>query len=191
MAAEAQLILASTSPYRKALLERLQLSFKQIGPNFKEETGTGLAPEALVEHNTLGKAQSILRQFPEASVIASDQIALFEGQPIGNPGSESAAIAQLTSFRGHAVDFLTGIAFCSASQQQFDIVTTRVYFRDLSDNDIATYVRLEQPLDCAGSFKSEGLGITLLERIESKDPTALIGLPLIRLSDWLQPLSQL
>jgi len=190
MPASLQLILASTSPYRKELLDRLHLPFQQIAPDFEEETGTSLSPEALVEHNTLGKAKSILARFPEAIVIASDQIALFKGQPIGKPGSEPAAIAQLTAFRGHAVDFLTGIALCSASQQEYDIVTTRVYFRKLSDNEIANYVRLEQPLDCAGSFKSEGLGIALFERIESDDPTALIGLPLIRLSDWLKPLAQ-
>ncbi len=184
------LILASTSTYRKVLLERLHLPFKQVTPTFMEATGAGLSPRALVKHNTLGKAQSVLDRYPDARVIASDQIAFFEDNHIGKPGNETAAIEQLMRFRGHSVDFLTGIALCTQSSQQFDIITTRVHFRDLSDNDIMNYVRLEQPLDCAGSFKSEGLGITLFEHIESDDLTALIGLPLIRLSEWLRPLAQ-
>ncbi len=182
------LILASTSPYRKALLQRLHLPFIQVAPDFAEQTVAADSIEALVEHNTVGKAQSVLEQYPDASVIASDQIALFEGEAVGKPGTARHAMAQLARFSGRAVDFLTGIAFCSACGQHFDIVTTRVHFRQLSEQEIADYVRIEQPLDCAGSFKSESLGIALFSRIESNDPTALIGLPLIRLSEWLKPL---
>lgn len=188
---EPSLILASTSPYRNELLQRLQLPFRQIAPDFTEKVSPDCTAESLVEHNTLGKVHAVLERFPAASVIASDQIAMFETELIGKPGSMENAIHQLTRFSGHAVDFLTGISLCSATDQHFAIVPTRVYFRSLSQQEIVTYAEEERPFDCAGSFKSEALGITLFERIETTDPTALIGLPLIRLSDWLQPLTQL
>ncbi len=184
-----RLILASTSPYRKALLARLRLPFEVAEPDFEELRG-GIPPETLVRLNTMGKAVSVLRRHPEARIIASDQIAVHNGNIIGKPGNSRAAIAQLQRFSGRTVEFLTGIALCSDASEHFDIVSTRVCFRHLDDEEIETYVRLEQPLNCAGSFRSEGLGIALFKRIDGEDPTALIGLPLMRLSDWLRPLAR-
>jgi len=186
-----RLILASTSPYRKALLSRLQLPFEQMAPDFEEARADSMGPEALVRFNTLGKANNILRQRPDASVIASDQIAVCGDAVLGKPGDFDTACKQLRRTSGKTVTFLAGVAVLTSASERFDIIPFHVVFRQLNDAEIRTYVEAEQPLDCAGSFKSEGLGISLFERMAGEDPTALIGLPLIRLSQWLKPLTHI
>jgi MAF protein len=182
------LILASTSPYRRNLLERLQLPFEQISPDFAEAVPESMPAEELVRFNTTGKAHSVFSKHRDATVIASDQIAICGNTVLGKPTSTEKACEQLRLASGRSVEFLTGLSLTSADRQLFEIIPFRVFFRDLTDEEIKTYVEIEQPLDCAGSFKSEGLGISLFERMAGDDPTALIGLPLIRLSQWLKPL---
>lgn len=184
-----RIILASTSPYRQILLERLHIPFGICKPDFKEAEPGDMPPNELVRYNTLGKAASVVGKFPDATVIASDQIAVCGDTVLGKPGDHDAACLQLQQLSGKSVDFLTGIALAENSKEHYKTVPFRVHFRQLSTNDIETYVRTEQPYDCAGSFKSEGLGICLFERMEGDDPTALMGLPLITLSGWLQPLN--
>ncbi len=187
-----RLILASTSPYRRELLNRLQLPFEQVDPNFTEATMDSMPPGELVRYNTLGKARAVLHHDDYAqadvTIIASDQIALCGSTALGKPGTVANACAQLKLLSGQSVLFLTGLAVVTAVSEQFEIISFQVHFRELSDAEIETYVRTEQPLHCAGSFKSEGLGISLFERLEGDDPTALIGLPLIQLTQWLKPL---
>jgi len=183
-----RLILASTSSYRRALLNRLRLPFEQHTPNFAEALADAMPVEELIRFNTLGKAESVLAQNPGSLVIASDQLAVCGQLTLGKPGNAQAACEQLRLASGRSVEFLTGLTLTSADRQLFEIIPFRVYFRHLTDAEIKAYVELEQPLDCAGSFKSEGLGISLFERMAGDDPTALIGLPLIRLSQWLKPL---
>jgi MAF protein len=144
--------------------------------------------EELIRFNTLGKARSVLAQIPGSLVIASDQLAICGKFTLGKPGNVQAACEQLRLVSGQCVEFLTGLTLISADRQLFEIIPFRVFFRHLTDEEIRAYVELEQPLDCAGSFKSEGLGISLFARMQGDDPTALIGLPLIRLSQWLKPL---
>lgn len=144
--------------------------------------------EELVRFNTLGKARSVLTQNSGSLVIASDQLAICGKSTLGKPGNVQTACEQLRLVSGQSVEFLTGLTLTSTDRQLFEIIPFRVFFRHLTDQEIRTYVELEQPLDCAGSFKSEGLGISLFERMQGDDPTALIGLPLIRLSQWLKPL---
>jgi len=183
-----QLILASTSPYRRALLQRLGLPFEQASPGFEEATPGNMPPNELVEHNTLGKARSILNIAPHATIIASDQIAVCGDIVLGKPGTIARAEQQLQLVSGKRVTFLTGLCLMDADSCRYEMIPYHVCFRTLSSTEISRYVAIEQPLDCAGSFKSEGLGISLFEKMEGDDPTALIGLPLIRLSQWLQPL---
>ncbi len=185
------LILASTSIYRKELLNRLRLPFAQIRPDFTEAPPGSMPSPALVEHNTLGKANSVLNMHPHATVIASDQIAVCDDVILGKPGNIDTACEQLRMLSARTVTFLTGLALLSAHAERFEIIPFQVCFRGLSDAEIRTYVEAELPLDCAGSFKSEGLGISLFERMAGDDPTALIGLPLIRLSQWLKPLAHI
>jgi len=182
------LILASTSSYRRELLSRLRLPFEQHSPDFIEASAGSMPVEDLIRFNTLGKARSVLEQNPDSLVIASDQLAVCGQITLGKPGTVQAACEQLRLASGQCVKFLTGLTLTSTDRKLFEIIPFRVYFRHLTDEEISTYVELEQPLDCAGSFKSEGLGISLFERMEGDDPTALIGLPLIRLSQWLKPL---
>ena len=186
-----QLILASTSPYRKELLSRLRLPFEQVQPDFAEAQTGSMTPEELVRFNTLGKASSVLRLRHEATVIASDQIAVCGNAILQKPGNIDAACAQLRMASGQTVNFLTGLALLSAQSEQFEIIPFQVCFRSLSDEEIRIYVETELPLDCAGSFKSEGLGVSLFERMNGDDPTALVGLPLIRLCQWLRPLTHI
>lgn len=182
------LILASTSPYRKMLLERLELPFTQVDPNFDEALPDSMPPEELVMHNTLGKAKSALLQHPEATIIASDQLVVCGDLVLGKPGNKEKASAQLAALSGRCATFLTGLALISQQQERHDLIPFKVFFRQLSQSEIENYISQENPVDCAGSFKSEGLGIALFERTFGDDPTALIGLPLIRLSQWLKPL---
>ncbi len=175
-------VLGSTSRYRRELLSRLNLPFEVASPDVDETPAPGEAPRDLALRLALAKARAVARIHPEAVVIGSDQVADLAGQPLGKPGTHERAVLQLRQMRGHTVIFQTAVAtVCQASGfEQVDIAPVEVHFRDLSDDEIERYLRAEQPYDCAGSAKSEGLGITLLDAIHSDDPTALIGLPLIR-----------
>ncbi len=175
-------VLGSTSRYRRELLERLRIPFAVSAPNVDETPMPEEAPQNLALRLALAKAQAVAAMHPEAVVIGSDQVADLDGMPLGKPGEHARAVAQLRQMRGKTVIFQTALAVvCLASGfEQVDLAPVRVVFRDLSDEEIETYLHAEQPYDCAGSAKSEGLGIALLESIDNDDPTALIGLPLIR-----------
>ncbi len=175
-------ILGSTSRYRRELLSRLHLPFDVHAPEVDETPHPGEAPATLAARLALAKAQAVAARFPEAIVIGSDQVADLDGEPLGKPGDHVRATAQLQRMRGRTLVFQTALAVvCKATGfAQQDLAPVRVVFRNLSDAAIEHYLRTEQPYDCAGSAKSEGLGIALLESIDSDDPTALIGLPLIR-----------
>lgn len=175
-------VLGSTSRYRRELLSRLNLPFEVASPDVDETPAPGEAPRDLALRLALAKARAVAAQHPEAVVIGSDQVADLAGQPLGKPGTHERAVQQLRQMRGQTVIFQTAVAtVCQASSfEQVDIAPVEVRFRDLSDEEIERYLRAEQPYDCAGSAKSEGLGIALLDAIHSDDPTALIGLPLIR-----------
>ncbi|WP_138516621.1 Maf family nucleotide pyrophosphatase [Rhodoferax bucti] len=177
-----KLVLGSTSVYRRELLERLRLPFSVAAPHVDETPLPGEAPEALARRLALAKARAVAEQHPEAIVIGSDQVADLQGQPLGKPGTHERAIAQLQAMRGQTVIFQTAVAVvCLASGfVQEDLAAVKVQFRDLSDTEIEHYLQAEKPYDCAGSAKSEGLGISLLDAIDNDDPTALVGLPLIR-----------
>lgn len=176
------LILASTSRYRHELLQRLRLPFDVHSPDVDETPLPGETPEALARRLALSKAHTVAARFPEAVVIGSDQVADLDGEPLGKPGDHARATAQLKRMRGRTLVFQTAVAVvCTDSGfVRHDVAPVRVVFRALSDAAIDAYLRAETPYDCAGSAKSEGLGIALLETIDSDDPTALIGLPLIR-----------
>lgn len=185
---ESQLILASTSAYRRSLLERLRLPFRVQAPHVDERARRSEKPAALVQRLARAKAAAIARIEPDAWVIGSDQVAACGRQVLGKPQTRERCIEQLHKCSGRQVRFLTAVTLMrAASGQRFDVVdTTRVKFRRIDLAAIERYVDCEQPLDCAGGFKSEGLGIALFESIESTDPTALVGLPLIGLSRLLR-----
>jgi len=176
------LILASTSRYRRELLARLHLPFDVQPPEVDETALSGETPRELAERLALEKAQAVAARFPEAVVIGSDQVADLAGEALGKPGDHARATAQLRRMRGQTLIFQTAVAVvCQATGfVQRDLAPVRVVFRELSDAAIEHYLQAEQPYDCAGSAKSEGLGIALLSAIDSDDPTALVGLPLIR-----------
>ena len=176
------LILGSTSRYRRELVSRLGLPFEAVAPNVDETPHLGEKPADLALRLAIAKARDVAQRHPQAVVIGSDQVADLAGEPLGKPGTHERAVAQLRRMRGQTVVFQTALAVVCASTgfEQSDIAAVRVVFRDLSDDEIEHYLRSEQPYDCAGSAKSEGLGIALLERIDNDDPTALVGLPLIR-----------
>lgn len=176
------LILGSTSRYRHELLSRLRTPFTVAAPDVDETPQTGEAPEALARRLALAKARAVAAQHPHAVVIGSDQVADLNGEPLGKPGNHARAVQQLQRMRGQTVVFQTAVAVvCLATQfEQLDLAPVKVRFRDLTDAEIEAYLRAEEPYDCAGSAKSEGLGITLLDAIDNDDPTALVGLPLIR-----------
>ncbi len=182
------MILASTSPYRRELLSRLRLPFDVVAPDVDETPMPGEVPRALAERLAFEKARAVARRFPEAIVIGSDQVADLDGEPLGKPGNHARATVQLQRMRGRALVFQTAVAVvCQATGfTQRELASVRVVFRNLSDAAIETYLRAEQPYDCAGSAKSEGLGIALLDAIDSDDPTALVGLPLIRTASMLR-----
>jgi len=174
------LILASTSSYRRALLDRFGLPFSVARPEVDETPHPGESPRALAVRLAQAKAEAVRDANPEAWVIGSDQVAELDGRPLGKPGTSANAIAQLTAMSGREVRFLTAVCLAGPAGQRHEALDeTRVRFRPLTESEIARYVESEQPLDCAGSFKSEGLGISLFESIDNRDPTALIGLPLI------------
>ena len=176
------LILGSTSRYRRELLERLRLPFEVASADVDETPQAGEAPAALAARLALAKARAVAAAHPNAVVIGSDQVAELDGEPIGKPGTHERAVEQLQRMRGRSVVFHTAVAVvCEASAFAGSaLVPVTVRFRDLADAEIEHYLRTEQPYDCAGSAKCETLGIALLDAIESDDPTALVGLPLIR-----------
>lgn len=176
------LILGSTSRYRRELVERLHLPFTCVAPEVDETPLPGEAPGALALRLALAKAHAVAKLHPEAIVIGSDQVSDLNGEPMGKPLVHERAVQMLQSMRGQTVMFHTAVAVvCLATGfEQSDVAVIETVFRDLSDGEIERYLRAEQPYDCAGSAKSEGLGISLLDAIHSDDPTALIGLPMIR-----------
>ena len=182
------LVLASTSRYRRELLARLALPFETAAPDVDETPRAGEAPRELALRLALEKAQAVAARKPQAIVIGSDQVADLHGQPLGKPGTHERAAAQLARMSGQTVLFHTAVAVVQASQgfAQSSLATVTVRFRTLDAATIERYLLAEQPYDCAGSAKSEGLGIALLQAIESDDPTALIGLPLIRTAQLLR-----
>jgi len=188
MDAPPRLILASTSRYRRELLQRLRLPFETVAPEVDEAADAAEAPAATARRLALAKAVAVARREPQAVVIGSDQVAELDGAALGKPGNHARAVQQLRTMSGRAVRFHTAVALtCAASGfLQQALVTVTVRFRALSDGEIEQYLLLEQPYDCAGSAKCETLGIALTEAIESDDPTALVGLPLIRTSAMLR-----
>ncbi|RMG29495.1 MAG: septum formation inhibitor Maf [Gammaproteobacteria bacterium] len=182
-----RLVLASTSPYRRELLRRLGLPFDCLAPQVDESPRPGETPQALVRRLSRDKALAVAAG-PESLVIGSDQAAVCAGEVLGKPGGAEAARAQLRFLSGRTVVFHTGLCVHEVRTGRLHeaCVDTEVVFRSLTEDEIARYLEKERPYDCAGSFKSEGLGITLFEAIRSEDPTALVGLPLIRLAAFLR-----
>ena len=176
------LILGSTSAYRRDLLARLNITFKVAAPDVDETSMAGEAPRALAERLAMAKAKAVAAKYPQAVVIGSDQVADLNGLSLGKPGTHDKATLQLRQMRGKTVIFQTAVAVVcfESSFEQLSLAAVRVKFRNLTDDEIENYLQIEKPYDCAGSAKSEGLGIALLESIDSDDPTALIGMPLIR-----------
>ena len=177
-----RLVLGSTSRYRRELMQRLCIPFDVAAPDVDETPQDGESPHDLACRLALAKARAVAALHPDAIVIGSDQVADLDGEPLGKPGTHERAVAQLRRMRGRTVVFQTAVAVVCQDTgfAQTDLAAVRVVFRNLSDAEIETYLRTEQPYDCAGSAKSEGLGIALLESINNDDPTALVGLPLIR-----------
>lgn len=186
------LILGSSSVYRKELLDRLGLPFEIATPDINETPFASETPDATALRLAKEKAAAVAQKFPGALVIGSDQVATLDGEQIGKPGNHANALAQLQKMRGREVIFHTALCLWDGRQKdptsatQIRNVQTRVLFRDLPDDELNAYLHIEQPYDCAGSAKNEGLGIAILQRIESEDPTALTGLPLIALTDMLR-----
>jgi septum formation protein len=176
------LVLGSSSPYRRELLSRLRLPFEVEIPAVDEAPRAGEAPRELALRLALAKAHAVAQRLPRAVVIGSDQVAELAGQPLGKPGTHENAVEQLRKMRGQTVVFHTAVAVVCGETgfEQLELAPVKVRFRELTDAEIESYLRLEQPYDCAGSARSEGLGVALLEVIQSDDPTALVGLPLIR-----------
>ena len=183
-----QLVLASTSPYRKALLEQLQLQFTCARPDADETPLADEKVEDMVVRLSELKALAVAEEFPNALIIGSDQSAVLNGEILTKPGNRENAIKQLQAASGQRITFQTGLCLLNANTgvSQKACVPFTVVFRLLSDKMIGQYLDKEQPYNCVGSFKSEGLGVALFERFEGDDPNALIGLPLIRLNDFLR-----
>lgn len=182
------LVLASTSIYRRELLSRLRIPFETMAPGTDESPLAGEAPPALARRLALAKAHSIANVRPDAVVIGSDQVADLDGEAISKPGDHARATEQLRRMRGRQIVFHTAVAvLCQESGfREHDIAIATVSFRSLTDEEIERYLRADQPYDCAGSARSEGLGISLLDAIASDDPTTLVGLPLIRVCRMLR-----
>lgn len=183
-----RLILASSSPYRRALLERLGLPFEVVSPDIDESALLEETPQALVLRLALAKARRVAEAHAGALVIGSDQVAVHDGLIVGKPGTHDKAVAQLRAASGKTITLYTGLAVMDSDTGAYDadVIPFRVHFRELADDEIERYLRKEQPYHCAGSVRAEGLGIALLQRFEGDDPNALIGLPLIRLVDMLR-----
>lgn len=184
----APLVLASTSPYRRELLARLRLPFTVCAPQVDEAAQPGEAPAAMALRLAVAKARAVAATQPQAVVIGSDQVAELDGEAIGKPGTHARALAQLRRMRGRSVSFHTAVAVVRAADgfEQARLASVQVRFRALDDAQLEHYLRTEQPYDCAGAAKCETLGIALLAAIESDDPTALVGLPLIRTCELLR-----
>ena len=183
-----QLVLASTSPFRRELLGRLGFSFDIANPRTDESPLPNEAPEDTALRLSEAKARAVAPLFPDALIIGSDQVAVLDGQAYGKPGTHDNAVRQLRTMRGRTVNFFTGLCLLDARTGQAQVcgVPTLVTFRDLNDAEIESYLRREQPYQCAGAAKSEGLGIAIIARMQGDDPNALIGLPLITLCDLLK-----
>lgn len=183
-----QLVLASTSPFRKQLLEKLKLDFVTDSPDIDESRREGETPEALVARLAEQKAMAVSERHPNSLIIGSDQVAVNDHEILGKPGSHNKAIAQLKGVSGRRVTFLTGLCLYNSATGdcQVEVVPFGVVFRELTDSQIENYLKAEQPYNCAGSFKSEAMGIALFEKLEGEDPNTLIGLPLIRLVRMLE-----
>ncbi len=181
------LILASTSPFRAELLRRLQLPFETFAPDIDETPLATETPESMVIRLTEGKAEAARKWFPDHLIIASDQCMTCDGDIIGKPGNHARAVEQLRRFSGRRITCLTGLCLLNTAtgHTQTDCVPFTVQFRKLSGQQIENYLNIEKPYQCAGSFKSEGLGVSLFARMSGEDPNALIGLPLIRLTSFL------
>ncbi|MBB5210319.1 Maf family protein [Microbulbifer hydrolyticus] len=184
-----RLILASSSPYRRALLEKLRLPFESASPHINEEALPGESALELATRLATEKAHALHSQFPDAIIIGSDQVAECEGRQLGKPGTRAKALEQLLLCAGHPVTFHTGLCVLDGQSARHTTICEpfRVYFRDLTRLEAENYIELDNPLDCAGSFKAEGLGIALFEKMEGNDVNTLIGLPLIRLIELLKP----
>lgn len=182
-----QIILASSSQYRKKLLDKLGINAIAIAPNIDETPQDSETPKALVERLAIEKA-TIIGKNNKGLIIGSDQVASIEGDILGKPGSINKAIEQLGRCSGKCVTFFTGLCLFNSNSQkiQSSVETFTVFFRELSTEEIRRYIDIDQPLDCAGSFKSEGLGISLFEKMHGDDPNTLVGLPLIRLCQFLR-----
>ena len=183
-----KLILASTSPYRRELLGRLGLPFDIANPRVDETPLPGEAPESLALRLAEAKARAVAADHPDALIIGSDQVATVDGEIYGKPGSHDNAVAQLRTLSGRTVNFFTALCVLDARSGEADVhgVPTLVGFRELTDDEIENYLRREPAYNCAGSAKSEGLGVALLSSMRGDDPTALVGLPLIALCDMLR-----
>lgn len=183
-----QLVLASTSPYRRELLARLQIPFETCAPETDEAPLPGEAPAATAERLSEAKARAVAGRYPAALIIGSDQVAYCGTQRFGKPGTRDKARLQLRELSGNTVVFHTGLCLLNSATGRSHLrgIATEVRFRELSDSEIERYLEKEDALNCAGSARSEGLGISLLEWMRSDDPTALVGLPLIALADMLR-----
>ncbi|WP_177419999.1 Maf family protein [endosymbiont of Lamellibrachia barhami] len=181
------LVLGSTSPFRRELLNRLGIAFETASPEIDETPVPDEAPEALVTRLARLKAEAVRESWPNALIIGSDQVATIDGEILGKPGSHERAVEQLSKAAGKRVTFSTGLCLLNSRTGNTQVCCEpfHVYFRQLEQQAIEHYLQREQPYNCAGSFKSEGLGITLFEKMEGDDPNSLIGLPLIRLVDML------
>lgn len=184
----AKLILASTSPFRKAILEKLGVPFSTQSPEVDETPVDNETPEQLVKRLSIAKAKAVADSIEDGLVIGSDQVAVIDNQILGKPGNHENAVKQLQFASGKTVTFLTGLCLYNANtgNYQVEVVPFNVVFRELSEQQIDNYLKKEQPYNCAGSFKSEALGISLFEKLEGEDPNTLIGLPLIRLVRMLE-----
>ncbi|OGI67751.1 MAG: septum formation protein Maf [Candidatus Muproteobacteria bacterium RBG_16_60_9] len=184
----AKIVLASSSPFRRALLERLGLPFEALSPAIDEMAHADESPAALAQRLAVAKARAVAARRPAALVIGSDQVAVYDGAITGKPRDHADAVRQLRAASGRKVMLYTGLALLNAAtgRVQCEVIPFGIQFRPLTDAQIENYLRQEQPYDCTGSVKSEGLGIALLERFEGDDPNALIGLPLIRLIRMLE-----
>lgn len=182
------LVLGSTSPFRKTILEKLKLPFHCAKPNVDETEKNNECPQALVERLAIEKAKAVRDEYPNALIIGSDQVAVCKGEILGKPHNFDNAVIQLSKFSGKCITFYTGLCvYDSKKEKAVSLVEPfTVHFNQLSQDDIASYLNAEQPYNCAGSFKSEGLGICLFSKLEGDDPNTLIGLPLIKLVELLK-----
>ncbi|MDD1782739.1 Maf-like protein [Enterovibrio sp. ZSDZ35] len=181
-------VLASGSKYRQSLLQKLNLPFETCSPDIDESAIVGESPEDLVQRLSIEKAKACAASFPDALIIGSDQVCVIDGKILGKPHTTENAVSQLKAASGKHVTFYTGLTLLNSAtgHSQTDLEPFHVHFRDLSDSEIQSYVERELPLDCAGSFKCESLGIALFKKLEGRDPNTLVGLPLIRLCEMLK-----